>query len=219
MPFSQDTRRRVLLWSDRHCCLCKKACGVNIEVHHLLPAERGGNDDVNNAIPLCFECHGQVQHYNDRHPRGTKYFADELKARREQVYEEFTRNLVPPIHVAITQHLGGDSRRHLPDVGCNVTHVGHSLPVRARVSLVPKRGGKGFQLRGHHLSGRQLIHLNPGFVLRDHFRLPAGCWASRGELAVQVLLTLVDQYDREHEMLPVHYVYRKRLGDWFLRPY
>src|SRR5579864_329379 len=125
MPFTPDTRRKVLLWCDRRCCLCKKACGVNIEVHHIDPQEQGGSDDIDNAIPLCFECHAFVQHYNDSHPRGNKYKPEELKARRDQVYEECTRHLVPPVHYEITQSLADGSSRTCPDVGLLVGNLGN----------------------------------------------------------------------------------------------
>ena len=69
MAFDLETRTKVLLWCDRHCCLCKKDCGINIEVHHVEPEVAGGSDDIDNAIPLCFDCHGAVQHYNNEHPR------------------------------------------------------------------------------------------------------------------------------------------------------
>src|SRR6516165_11946276 len=88
--FPVSVRRTVLLWSDRHCCLCKKACGLDIEVDHIKPVAAGGTNAIDNAIPLCYKCHAKVHHYNDLHPRGTKYWNEELKIRREQVYEEFT---------------------------------------------------------------------------------------------------------------------------------
>ena len=39
------------------CCNCGKECGSEIEYHHVVPLERGGNDIVSNLAPLCFECH------------------------------------------------------------------------------------------------------------------------------------------------------------------
>lgn len=44
MPFDERLRTRVLLWCDRHCCLCKKACGVNIEVDHIVPESESGSE-------------------------------------------------------------------------------------------------------------------------------------------------------------------------------
>ncbi|MFB3814583.1 MAG: HNH endonuclease [Terriglobales bacterium] len=55
MPFNNEVKNRVLLWSDWHCRLCKKACGANIEVHHLVPEHDNGGDAIDNAIPLCFD--------------------------------------------------------------------------------------------------------------------------------------------------------------------
>lgn len=98
-------------------CLCKKPCGVNIEVHHLVPENQGGTDDLDNAIPLCFDCHSEVMRYNQEHPRGTKYKQDELRPRREQVYEKFTRHLVPPIGYRITQEVPNVGNRTFPREG------------------------------------------------------------------------------------------------------
>jgi len=219
VSFDQNIRRKVLLWSDRHCCLCKKACGINIEVHHLVPEEQGGSNKIDNAIPLCFDCHGQVQHYNVRHPRGTKFPIEELKARRDQVYEEFTRHLVPPVHVQITQALPSGGKRKLPDVGCHVGHLGTSLPVKARVTLLPMRGREHYKIKRHHLSGSKLISLNPRFTVYDHFALPKECQNGRAKLSVEVSLCIIDQCDREHYMLPVHFVFKKAWGDWYLQPF
>ena len=57
-----------------------------MECHHIIPSEKGGTDTDDNCIPLCFDCHADVQHYNDKHPKGTKFFPEELKARRDEWY-------------------------------------------------------------------------------------------------------------------------------------
>jgi len=62
MPFDPAIRTKVLLWSDRHCCLSNKACGVNIEVHHVIPENKKGKSNLDNAIPLCFDCHSEIMH-------------------------------------------------------------------------------------------------------------------------------------------------------------
>jgi len=78
---------------------------VNIEIHHIVPESEGGTDDIDNALPLCFDCHGEVHHYNSSVPIGNRYNDGELKARREQVYEEFTRHLVPPVYYGIDNQI------------------------------------------------------------------------------------------------------------------
>ena len=50
----------------------------------MIPAGEGGTDDIDNAIPVCFECHAEIHSYNEKHPRGRKFTADELRAHRDQ---------------------------------------------------------------------------------------------------------------------------------------
>jgi len=40
--FKEKEKIQRLLWCDRHCCICEKACGIDIEFAHIDP--RGGND-------------------------------------------------------------------------------------------------------------------------------------------------------------------------------
>jgi len=219
VPFSDDVRNKVLLWSDRHCCLCKKACGINIEVHHLVPEEQDGGDDIDNAIPLCFDCHGSVQHYNPKHPKGNKYKPDELKKRREQVYEEFTRHLVPPIHYEISQALPGGGTRKLPDVGFVVRNLGAALPVRLRIVVeVFIAGTSSGAPAGVHYSGKELWNLNPQSTVLGHFALPKNLENLNDKLEVKVDVTVVDIYDREHHNLPVSWVYMPTEGAWYFEP-
>ncbi len=140
--FSENDKIKCLLWCDRHCCLCRKACGTNIEFAHIKPKGEGGSGDIDNAIPLCFDCHSEIGRYNEEHPKGNKYKPMELKARRDQIYEEYTRHLVPPIYFNITQDLPNGQKRLLPDVGIDVTHLGDSLPVMFSVAVQVFLGGK-----------------------------------------------------------------------------
>ncbi len=88
MSFSSKVKEEVLVCSARHCCVCHRYCGVGIEVHHIIPKEKGGDDLFENAIPLCFDCHANAGHYNPKHPRGTKYSPRELEKARENWYEQ-----------------------------------------------------------------------------------------------------------------------------------
>ena len=42
------------------CCVCWRRCGFRIELHHIQPRSENGSDDIENAIPVCFDCHGQT---------------------------------------------------------------------------------------------------------------------------------------------------------------
>jgi len=88
MPFSKKVKEEVFKKCKRHCCKCEKYCGINIEVHHIIPEANGGENTVENAIPLCFDCHSEIGSYNPKHPKGNKYSEDEIKDIRNAFYEK-----------------------------------------------------------------------------------------------------------------------------------
>lgn len=218
MTFDQPTRTKALLWCDRHCCLCKKACGVNIEVHHLISEAEGGTNEIDNAIPLCFECHSEVMRYNDQHPRGTKYKVDELRTRREQVYEEFTRHLVPAIDAQITQRIPGDGEREFPDVGFVIRHVSDSLPVRVLVKIKSLMQDKNLSIPSDLYGGKKPWNMNPKLMFSGHFHLQDELIPQGRHLELRVHLTIIDQYEREHHQLPVGFTYVPDGNYWYAEP-
>lgn len=84
MAFNREEVSGLLVRVHRRCCICHRFCGVKIETDHIVPAGEGGSDDINNAIPVCFECHAEIHSYNDQHPRGRKFLPEELRQHREQ---------------------------------------------------------------------------------------------------------------------------------------
>jgi hypothetical protein len=84
MAFDRDKVSELLSKCHRRCCICHRFCGVKMETDHMKPHEEGGSDDIENAIPLCFECHAEVHAYNVKHPRGRKYTENELKEHKQQ---------------------------------------------------------------------------------------------------------------------------------------
>jgi len=223
-PFKDADKIRVLLWCERHCCLCDKACDTNIVVHHI---EQKGDklSDIENAIPLCFDCHGKIKNYNPEHPVGTSYHVAEIKARRDQIYEKYTRHLVPPIHYEITQIIRDQpllSRRTLPNVGFNLSHHGAVfLPVRIRVEAKVILDGKDLGLiedeKGYY-NGKTPWHLNPTVKFFGNFGVPSECAQSTKDLKIEVRVTVIDQYERKHEHLPLCWTYMRTENHWFLEP-
>src|SRR4051812_48340154 len=87
MGFPQNVADEALVSCGRHCCLCRKFCGLKIELHHIKPRADGGADTFENCIPLCFDCHGDMRSYDHKHPKGRKYSAVELKQHRDLWYK------------------------------------------------------------------------------------------------------------------------------------
>lgn len=86
MPFHHNIKMRMFIRCARLCCLCCKQCGTNIEAAHIIAEADGGPNDEENGIPLCYDCHTEVGHYNDHHPKGNKFRPTELKERRNHIY-------------------------------------------------------------------------------------------------------------------------------------
>lgn len=84
MGFKESEVDRLLADCHRRCCICHKFCGFKMETHHIKQKSAGGEDNIKNAIPLCFECHAEVALYNPQHPKGRKYTGGELLEHKKQ---------------------------------------------------------------------------------------------------------------------------------------
>jgi hypothetical protein len=98
MPFSRKVRDRALVAAARHCCVCHKRRGLNVEVHHIIPEAKGGANRFENAIVLCFDCHADAGHYNPNHPKGTKFSPTELVLARDEWHRIVREHKIPPEH-------------------------------------------------------------------------------------------------------------------------
>jgi hypothetical protein len=185
--FKEKDKIKCLLWCDRHCCLCGISCGNNIEIAHIKPKGDSGSDNINNSIPLCFNCHGEIGRYNDTHPKGIKYRQTELKARRDQIYDKYTQHLVPPIWFNLKKSI-------FPDVGIEIIHKGTSHPVRVSVAVQIILGckDKGLVPQDQY-NGNRLWNLNPLFSVYGHFPIPDDIAESTEEIEIRVSATVIDQ--------------------------
>jgi hypothetical protein len=104
MSFPPDVVERLLVACHRHCCLCHKFAGNKMEIHHIIPRSKGGEDSEENGIPLCFDCHAEAQAYNPDHPKGRRIRESELRKHKEQWFAIAARS--PWSQSAVT--LGSD---------------------------------------------------------------------------------------------------------------
>jgi len=131
MGFSNPTRIKALIAAQRCCCVCHVQCGINIECHHIVPEAEGGSNALENCIPLCFNHHADVMHYNDQHPRGTKFSAEELRKHRDAWFEKVKNSRalpLPPAANEIDRAIFRDLRAKLPE------NLVRSLEIMTRVS-------------------------------------------------------------------------------------
>jgi hypothetical protein len=216
--FPADVKNKCLLWSNRHCCLCGQPKGVDIEVAHLVSAREGGEPTLENAIPLCYDCHAKIGHYNHSHPKGNKFGQKELMARRDQIYDEQTRHLVPVVTHSITQEYGQGQIRELPDVGFLLSHAGGNLPVKVAVEVgVISDGVELGLLASDYYNGTRPWNLNPSMWHSGHFDLPSQALTAQ-KITLRVTLTLFDCYERPHRYLPVGRTFMKETHQWYSEP-
>ena len=78
MSFPDSVAVEALTSCGRCCCICHKFCGTKIELHHIEQKAYGGEDSLENCIPLCFDCHSDMGKADPKHPKGKRYSIEEL---------------------------------------------------------------------------------------------------------------------------------------------
>lgn len=220
-PFSEEIKQKCLLWSDRHCCLCGKICGTDIEIAHISEPE---DNTLDNAIPLCYDCHAAIGHYNVEHPRGNRYRSAELKARREQIYERHTSHLVPPLNIQLGPIGNENEDPDRPRVSTLITHRSNSNPIQLKLIIRAFVGSddKGL-VASNFYNGRILWNLTPMLVVSGGFVVPNDWVTSietntRDRLRFEINHTIIDIYEREHPQLPFCFSYSPTLHRWIYEP-
>jgi hypothetical protein len=56
MAFTEKVKDEIRKKAHYQCCICKE---FFIDIHHIIPQEEKGTDTIDNAAPLCQNCHRQ----------------------------------------------------------------------------------------------------------------------------------------------------------------
>lgn len=70
-PFSAKIRRYVFEKTQGHCAYCGNRISLDFHIDHIIPASRGGSDDIENLVPSCQLCNLTK---NDRTDEEFRYF-------------------------------------------------------------------------------------------------------------------------------------------------
>ncbi len=54
MSFPEKLKVEIRTQCHHKCCLCQS---IGVEIHHIIPQEKGGENTLDNAAPLCAHCH------------------------------------------------------------------------------------------------------------------------------------------------------------------
>ena len=88
MGFPDKVADEAFAKCGRCCCICHTFCGTKMELHHIRQKAYGGEDTLENCIPLCFNCHADMGKGDPKHPKGKRYTETELRMHRDNWYEK-----------------------------------------------------------------------------------------------------------------------------------
>ncbi|MBN2287248.1 MAG: HNH endonuclease [Tissierellales bacterium] len=103
-----------------------------METDHIVPTSEEGTDDIENAIPVCFECHAEIHSYNNDHPRGRKFTSEELKQHKQQwldackeqpeiLLKVFRQSDVGPLQALLDElefNMSVSNKKDIKEMGC-----------------------------------------------------------------------------------------------------
>ena len=102
MGFSEKITNQALASCGRCCCICHKFCGTKMELHHIKQKAYGGEDSLENCIPLCFDCHSDMGKADPKHPKGKHYSEEELMLHRDNWYKKVADAVADSCNTKIT---------------------------------------------------------------------------------------------------------------------
>jgi 5-methylcytosine-specific restriction endonuclease McrA len=75
-------RSQILLRDDFRC----QECGYykHLEVHHIIPRSKGGNDEPENLITLCQRCHSKKHGFKNRENKRKKHARRNARKREQR---------------------------------------------------------------------------------------------------------------------------------------
>lgn len=91
MPFTEEQKLNIKKRAMFKCCRCQ---AIGVEVHHITPQHEGGPDTLENAAPLCPNCHTWFGD-NPLKKKEIKQMRDNWFEKVEGMYSGHASSLVP----------------------------------------------------------------------------------------------------------------------------
>lgn len=140
LPGNWGTVRNAALERDSYSC---RICGVSngmrgieLHVHHLVPRERGGSNELRNLITVCRECHINIHHGNQTAPQEHVSTVDSILESIES-YRWRSANLT-------NLNLVDEVARRVGGLMPAPTSIGNHLDLRSSIPEIKPRGFSDF---------------------------------------------------------------------------
>ena len=88
MGFSEKVKIEVKEKAAFRCCICQN---IIVQVHHIKPTKDGGSDDIENAAPLCPNCHDYFGD-NPSKRKGIKQMRDWWYIKAKKMFPDTSKN-------------------------------------------------------------------------------------------------------------------------------
>jgi len=158
MGFSEQIRREVKIKAAFRCCRCQQ---VGVDVHHVVPRALGGTDRIDNAAPLCQNCHDQFGD-NRRKGKEIRQMRDwwyNIVAHRYNVTDEFREEI---------SRLGDNIEKYVKENAKLFRNLSRSIPTKTSKQAPRPSPTKAFlkQARGNDYVTVDNVHDPSAFALR-----------------------------------------------------
>ena len=219
---------KLLDWCERYCCFCGKNCKTHIQIHHIDGNDENNNED--NLIPVCFDCHDELTQNSTSQSLGRKYSDLEIKRRREETYEHHTQKYVGSYDIQISKYFhpwhpkipkGQLVLRKVGDISCTIIpNPTNKYPVKMRLSILPYKGKRKLSLLyyGPHFRGEVLRPLFPRRIVFDHFPFPHVKTARKFDFKIKIQWSIIDKLEKEHKMPTLTFILDNPTTDWWFYP-
>lgn len=107
MAFSESVKLKVKHLAAFKCCRCQN---IGIQIHHITPQEYGGKDELDNAAPLCPNCHDYFG-ANPVKRKEIKEMRDWWYERVKLMYQQPDYRLLAQVNDKVERLLRSDSDR------------------------------------------------------------------------------------------------------------
>lgn len=82
MPFSANIKQELLVKACGCCCLCRELFDDKLNIYHIVPEEKGGSNDEDNAIALCSSCYDKIS------KNKKEYTPEKLRVIRDEWFKQ-----------------------------------------------------------------------------------------------------------------------------------
>jgi hypothetical protein len=103
-----------------------------------------------------------------------------------------------------------------------IAYLKKLTPKARKAKIIVCLSGRGDKdlgiVKTREYTGERLWNLNPHFGVGGHFQVPSEVVKSTERLEIRVSVTVIDQYERKHQLLPLAWVYMRDRNSWYLEP-